>query len=97
MSPNSLIDKTFHENESRYKMGGGVFPEITYFRLVPKLTTAQSGLLEASNGLPVYVGGLIFIPCIICIWPYPMVSKHWILLYSFRSEGRSKVFGVIYA
>ena len=32
--------------------------------------------LEASNKLPVNVGQLIFIPCIVCIWPYPMVSKH---------------------
>ena len=32
--------------------------------------------LEATNELPVNVGQLIFIPCIACIWPYSMVSKH---------------------
>ena len=39
--------------------------------------------------LPVNVGQLIFIPCIVCVWLYPMVSKHQTLLYSCRSAGQS--------
>ena len=31
--------------------------------------------LEASNELPVDAGQLVSIPCIVCIWPYPLVSK----------------------
>ena len=51
---------------------------------------ASNELPVASNELPVNAGQLIFIQCIICIWPYPMVSKHKTLLHSYRSEGRSK-------
>ena len=46
--------------------------------------------LEASNELPVNVGQLIFIPCIVCM-PYPMGSKHQTLLHSCRREGRLKI------
>ena len=46
--------------------------------------------LEASNVLPINDGQLIFIPCIVCIGLYPMISKHQTLLYSCRSEGRSQ-------
>ena len=45
---------------------------------------------DEKNALPLNVGQLIFIPRIVCIWSYPMVSKHKTLLHSYRCEGRLK-------
>ena len=46
--------------------------------------------LSINAGGIINICQLIFIPFIVCIWPYPKVSKRYILLQSCLSEGHSK-------
>ena len=56
-----------------------------------------SRTLETYIGLPINVCKLIFMPFIVCVWPYPTVPKDWVLKILVGVRVVQKVFGVNYA